>query len=230
MAGGGPWGSATVKGREQPGPWGGQVIQGAPNQHPWAPYQPPPIPTNYYNPARDVELGAGKRGAEDKLGEIGRNRGYAESDFTEGQENIGRERGQQNQDYQNALATLAESFKRLGVRQEEGANAAGLFSGGALLQAAAKRTANEGTRKKPLELTHSRQEENDNLGLARLTQAHQRTLEGLGSQQEILERENAQSQVDANYLKGQEAAGRGYVPPVRPRTNPLTTNTLRRRR
>lgn len=189
---------------------------------PWTPWSAQPIPTNYYNPSRDVEEAAGKRGAEDTLNEIGTNRGYAESDYTEGQEKIGRERGQQNQDYQNALSTLAESFKRLGVRQGESANAAGLFSGGALLQAAAKRSANEGVKKKPLEETHTRQEEADNLGLAQLTQAHQRLLEGLGTKQEITERENKQSQVDANYLKDKEAALNGYEPSVKP-ANQYTT-------
>lgn len=225
MAGGGV---GQIRGRtdEQAGPWGTQVVKGGPSSQgaTWSPWSPQPIPTNWYDPSRDIEAAAGKRGAEDKLNELGRNRGYAESDFTEGQEKIGRERAYQNQDYQNALKTLAESFKRLGVRQAESANAAGVYSGGALLQAAAKRSANEALRKQPLEQAHARQEEADNLGLAQLVQAHQRTLEGLGSQQEVTERENAQSQIDANYLKGQEAARAGYIAPVKP-GNQYTTKS-----
>lgn len=236
MAGGatfGPTGGVAPRLREPYGgpqtvPGGGagtpqpSTTPGRANPLAWTPWAPTPIPTNYYDPVRDVEQAAGKRGAADRLDEIGRNRGYAESDFTQGQEKIGRERTRQNQDYQNALATLAESFKRLGGRQEERANAAGVFGGGALLQAAAKRTANEAIRRKPLDLSHERNEEGDNLALGALTQAHRRTLEGLGSQQSITEREDAQSGIDANFLKGGEAAGRGYEPPVKPSNEYMT--------
>lgn len=163
-------------------PGGSYRVGGAPAA-PHAPAAPAaglgPIPPGLYSPTRDVELVGGKAQYQQQRSKAERESGYAEDDFGinqaklgyqkgTGLEDIGTERTRQNEAAQKTLAQLAESYKKLGVSQEGQANKAGVLQGGALLQAAAKRAANEGKGRAETNLTLQHQLEDDTLRENRL--------------------------------------------------------------
>lgn len=170
-----------------------------------ASWQPPPIPAGYYNPLRDIEAAEGKRGSQQTITGLQRQRTNAESDYGVNKSLIERKA-------QDSLKRISESFQRLGGRQEEGANRLGELHGGALLQAAAKRAANQQIANKPVE-----QAQQDELG--RLALNEQRLIGEGGSITEALTNANSNEQAfgeGLDTLKRNEAAGRGYEPPERP--------------
>lgn len=193
----------------------------APVYHPGdAPWQPPPIPAGAYNPIRDIELAAGKRGVGNTLEDIATRSARDESNLLLSEGDVHRQEDQQTQDRDRALAQIAQSFTRLGVRQGEQANTAGVLRGGALLQSAAKRAGNEVRAREPVQTNYARQIEADQRQLGQLVLQRQRDAEDLGTQGSRAEREQGQFGIDTETLKGREAAENGYYSPtgVVPRT------------
>ena len=138
----GPWG-----GFGSTGPFGvtpGQTYEGHPlsvaGPSTKAPWQAPPPPPTSYNPIRDINIGTGRLSTEQTVKGLERQRENGSLNFTANKEEIERKG-------QDTLAKLAESYKRLGARQGEQANADGTLYGGAVLAAAAKRATNEGLQK-----------------------------------------------------------------------------------
>ena len=193
-----------------------------------------PVPPGYYDPTRDINIAEGKNTYSQARSKGEREEGYAESDFginqaklgyqsQTGLEDIGTERTRQNEAATRALAQLAESYKRLGVRQQEGANRAGVLQGGALLQAAAKRAANEGKGRDETNLTLKHQLEADDLREARLKHGieegegsnvrnTQRLLSGFGEGITNAETNEQHYGEGIETLKNYEAAHNGYTP------------------
>lgn len=207
--------------RRQPGtgafvpPTTPRATSGTPSQTPNG-WQPPPIPVGAYNPIRDIELQAGKRGVANTLEDLGTKNARGEGNFLLGQSDIQRQQGEQTAERDKALANIGDSFKRLGVRQEEQANGAGLLRGGALLQSAAKRAANQGKATDQVNQTYSRQQEASVRQLARLALARQQEGEDIGTQGSRAEREQGQFGIDTQTLEAREAAENGYESPVGP--------------
>lgn len=98
--------------------------------------------------------------------QLQRQQGYGQQDLTtgrdrslnalmtqlhEGTADIGTRRGQLTEDHARSLEMLARGYQQLGGRQRQQANAAGVLNGGALLQAAAKRKANEAIDRRPID-------------------------------------------------------------------------------
>jgi hypothetical protein len=108
---------------------------------PWAP--PPWPPTGAFNPQRELEVGEAKRGLEQQELEGNTTRTRYGSAYATDMSEYDRQGREQTDAYNKGLALLAESYQRLGTRQTEAANKAGLLQGGALLQSAATRGANE---------------------------------------------------------------------------------------
>lgn len=131
----------------------------------WTPYTPPPIPAGSYDPALDAQLGQAQRGLGDTLQDIATSSSRATTDYGLSLDALNRQQGrsgsdltQQRDDALGTLGTnlqrgqedygrntqmLAQSYQRLQGQQNQAANAAGVLTGGAVLQAAAKRKANQ---------------------------------------------------------------------------------------
>jgi len=158
------------------------------NTHPWiAP--PAVIPSSAYNPTLDIELAAGKRGTRNTIEDLLTKGTRGEQGFALDQAEVKRQEGEQGQEHQRALAALAQNYERLGGRQTEQANAAGVSRGGALLQAAMKRKANEGKAAEPINLNYQHQQEGDQRSLARLALSRQQEGEDIGTGVSRAERE-----------------------------------------
>lgn len=179
-------------------------------------WTPPPIPAGAYNPIRDIELNAGKRGTQNTVEDLGTKESRGQASYLLGVEGVKRQEAEQAQGRSEALASLQRSYQRLGVRQTEQAREAGVLRGGAVLQSAAKRTANEGIAKAPIETSFQRQQEGDQRSLGQLALSRQQEAEddttGIGR----AEREQSQFGVDTQTLEGREAAENGYVAPSGP--------------
>lgn len=177
----------------------------------WA---PPPIPTGAYNPIRAIEESAGKRGLGNTLEDLSTKDARGASEFALEEGEVGRQKSEQEAEAQKDLATIAQSYQRLGVKQTEQARGAGVLRGGALLQSAAKRAANEGKSKEPVTQGLSRQEENDQRSLGKLALGREQEQEDIAKEAARAEREQAQFGIDTRTLEAREAAENGYVSPV----------------
>jgi hypothetical protein len=199
---------------------------GAPTAGGGSPWVPPPLPSGSYNPQRDIEIEESQRGLGQLEGEIGTARSRDSADFATAASEIGRREAQQQQDYSRAKELLGQSYQRLGVRQQEGANRAGVLTGGALLQAAAKRAVNQGTEQRAADTNYNRSREADSLELAKLIREaappDATNPEGGRQFQDLLTKvtnaqaNNAFFQKSEHALEGQEAAEHGYVAPTAP--------------
>jgi len=145
-------------------PWA-RTGSAAKNVPPWKPAPPPP---NLYSPERNIQLETAKRGLTQSEGELETAGSRDIQDYNEQLAEIGQREGYENVNNQRALQQLAESFARLGVRQTEGANRAGLINGGALLASAAARAGNEAKQRESEGIRHTRAIEALNLARAKL--------------------------------------------------------------
>jgi hypothetical protein len=248
---GGTGGTMAPRGPERVGYGGPQVIRqtgqritggfnnrGVHGGLSWKPWTPSPIPSGAYNPIRDVELASSKLTGENTLANIGRQRTAAEQNYNLGIEGIKeglahtlgedtRARSEDTEKRNEALQAIQRSFDNLKSQQEQQANTAGVFSGGALLQAASKRATNQG-------IQNAAEEANYNRALANLAANEQTSREtaergegkeGLGKQQMLeelgmkgtqAERNANQERLNTHLLMGREAAEAGYRAPGAP--------------
>lgn len=176
----------------------------------WTP-QAPVTPSGAYNPSLDIELAAGKRGTQNTIEDLLTKGTRGENNFATDQSEVQREEGEQTAEHNRALAALAQSYQRLGGRQTEQANAAGVGRGGALLQAAQKRAANEGKAREPLDINYANQQAGDQRSLARLALGRQQEAEDIGTGTARAEREQNQFGIDTRTVEAREAANNGYV-------------------
>jgi hypothetical protein len=116
-----------------------------------------------WDPAHGVLGTQPLRAAEDYgigRGELLRQQGYGQQDLTtardRGLADIGTQRQQVTDDHTRNLEMLARSYRQLAGRQGQQANAMGVLQGGALLQAAAKRQANQAVDQQPIDTAYGR--------------------------------------------------------------------------
>jgi hypothetical protein len=175
-------------------------------------WTPPPIPPGLYSPIRDAEAAVGKSGTEQALSGEQRQVTNQENNYATSLSQLGQREQQQKQAQQETLARLADSYKKLGARQEEGANAMGELSGGALIQSAMKRSANEGVTRKADEVAAANQAKADEANRGQLTVGNQQNLGAL--QETMLNQRNSQSLSEQllRSTEGNEAASHGYGP------------------
>lgn len=234
------------------GPYGNQIQQGLVKYRqqfpfqPFKPYQPPPLPSGSYDPALDAQVGAAGRGIGDLERDTARDDLRDRVDYGEGRDQInqGRDRGLADLDRQFGRGTedldwqssmLQRSYSQLANRQSQQINAAGL-SGGAALQAAAKRAANMAVDQRPIDTARQRLTEDTSLSRSRLEQDTAWQLgqlakdfappgEGgpLGGRRfqdradalARAQRENVQFGIDVEALKAFQAGQSGYEAPGR---------------
>lgn len=203
-----------------------------------APARPP---SGTYDPALDAQERAGNRGLADlvqDIGQGGRMRERATTDYGLGLAEIKRSAGYATQDLDRGLTRavqdhgtatglLHRSYGLLGQAQGDAQAAAGVEQGGTVLAAAMRRRENEGIEQGGLDTQLSRYRADDTTNRARLMQnvAQQRGVLGLayGRQGEDFttdlaraQRENTQFDVDLSEQRFYQAKGTGYKPPSAP--------------
>lgn len=164
----------------------------------FTPYQPPPIPSGYYDPALDAQRQAASRGllnTEQDVGVAGR-RAQEDLGYETGQINTGYQRGiedtefqrsyanadftQQHdwnaQDYDRSVGLLTRQYGQQGRQQGEQARKYGVTSGGIALLSAAKRAENQAIDRGVIDTGYQRAQ-------STLTTQHDRTLQGLDTTQ-----------------------------------------------
>lgn len=174
-------------------------------------YEAPPVPAAAYNPTLDIELEAGKRGTANTIEDLLTKRARGDAGFAIDQGELQRQEGEQAGAHDRALKAIAQGFQRLGVRQTEGANAAGELRGGALLQAAQKRAANEAQARQPVDISYAQQQDANRRTLARLALAHQQEGEDTSTGIGRAEREQTQFGIDTKKVENREATNNGYL-------------------
>lgn len=225
----------------------------------FTPYDPT-VPTGSYDPGLDSALYASQRGLGDVQADSataaqrglvdyglgrdqiiqGRDRQLA--DLTTGHDrglaDFGTSRTRSTEDYSSNVAALQRAFSQLGNRQRQGAISQGVVHGGSLLQAAAKRTANEAIERAPIDTGYQRQQADITTGEGRLNQdfttntgrvgedatsqlgqlALQFQRQGDDAQTALLraQREAGQFGIDTQSQKLFQASQAGYVAPPRP--------------
>jgi hypothetical protein len=180
-----------------------------------APWQLPPIPPGYYNPSLDVQLSEGKLGTEQTLAGLGRQKTNAESDYATNLGLVKQRETDQLQKEKETLGLLGESYKKLGVQQGGQANATGTLYGGALISAAMKRAANEGSQKARDEAGRAEQKQANETEEGRLVREESRLVGPGGSILEAIANAEKSQQLfgqNINTLKGTQAAEHGYTP------------------
>lgn len=207
----------------------------------WSPWTAPQAPTGSYDPALDAQQGAVGRGLLDQqtaydianareltdygtgtsqigLGlsrgreDLATQRSQLETQFGRSNADIALRRSQTDEDFQRNVEGLTRNYKNLSDSQRQQQAKAGVLRGGAMLQAAAKRTANQGLEQRDLDTSHQRQ-------LQALTTASTRLGEDRTSQLGLLDRAGARLGEDAAFSQGQ--LDLSSAPPSDP-SNPLT--------
>lgn len=242
--------AARARKRRYTGPFsraGVSSSAGFPTSQAFEPYQAPPIPTGSYDPAIDAQVDATNRGYGDTRDDAATGRTRLTTDYglgrdailraqTRGTEDLATATSREDQNYNRTLELLQRSYGRLAGRQTETINAAGVLKGGAMLQAAAKRAANQAQDRQGIDTTHTRavedaaragtrlgEDTNLQLGALALQGAPPdannplggRAFQDLNTSTTRAGREAGIFRLDAQNVKAFQAAQAGYVPPGR---------------
>jgi hypothetical protein len=221
-------------------PSGTRVVQGGREPHvaaaPAGPWTPPPIPPSLYSPELDVKGAEGKQASEQTLTGDERTRTDTENQFGINLSLLGQREQQQAQSAQETLARLADSYRKLGVKQEENANGIGELNGGALIQSAMKRSANEAVTRKADEVARGNQQQQNANERGKLVLGEEQAVGTGGALTEAMAnaRQNQQQfQEGLQKYRASEAGAHGYKAPEAPKAAParpaaplMTTNGL----
>jgi hypothetical protein len=218
-------------------PWthvagGSYRVRGPTSPAPAPPYGFGSLPSSGFDPTRQIAAEEAERGGEQAQGGYNTARSRDLADYATRKRQIEQREGYETTDYEKAKQLLGESFKRLAGRQGEQANTAGVLSGGAVLQSAAKRNANEGKAAEGQTQSYEREKAADTEALAALAQQLAppdaanplggRSLQDIATQEANTRANNAFYGSSQLALAGAEAARNGYTPP------PVPASTLGR--
>jgi hypothetical protein len=180
---------------------------------PFKPYTPPRPPAGSYDPALDAAREAANRGYGDVQRDTERDLEYAGQDFQFGQDAANQAFNRYEADFNTNTSMLKRQYDILAGRQAEQANVSGVFGGGALLEAAAKRQTNHGLEQTQLDTGLARAREDRDIGIGRMGVDYQRGTDALRLGQTRAGRENQAFGLDTAAQRAYQAAGMGYVPP-----------------
>jgi hypothetical protein len=186
-------------------------------------------PAGSYNPDLDAARAAAGRGILDTRQDTELGLSRAGQDYSFGVEDVNRGFGRAQEDYTHNTEALKRSFNILAGRQQEQANGQLLGGGGALLQAAAKRTANQGIQQGTLDLGLRRATQDKDTAIGRLGVGYNRQVTDFGTGLSRAERENASYGLDLNAQRYFQAAQSGWEPP-KPQAHPIAPHPTTRQR
>lgn len=180
---------------------------------PFKPYSPPRPPSGSYDPALDAARDAASRGYRDVRQDTALAGTRAAADFQFSQDDTNRGFDRYQQDYERNTAELKRQYDILAGRQQESANVQGVMGGGALLEAAAKRQANQALSQGELDVGLGRAREDRDTGLGRAGLEFERGTTDRATSLARAGRENTAFGLDTAAQRSYQAAGMGYVPP-----------------
>ncbi len=163
----------------------------------------------------DAQRDAATRGLGDVRQDTALAGTRAAADFQFGQDDVNRQTGRAEEEYRTNTAMLGRQFDILAGRQQEQAAGAGVLGGGALLQAAAKRQANQALAQQGLDTGIARVREDRDVGIGKLGVDFNRGLADRTTGLARAEREDTAFGLDTAGQRAYQAAGMGYVPPGR---------------
>jgi hypothetical protein len=181
------------------------------------PYRPPD-PAGYYDPALNAQLGAAHRGYGDTQDDISLAGTRAAADYGIQDSLYKTAVGNENDQYNRNVGLLTKNYTDLQANQEDQANAYGVVpGGGAALQSAAKRAANQATDQAGLDLSHNEalkglQDQWDQFGLN-----YNRGITDRTTALTRAGRENTQFGIDTTHEKAFQADQAGYIAPKPPK-------------
>jgi hypothetical protein len=196
-------------------------------------------PAGSYDPALDAQRAAANRGILDTrqdtelgLSRAGQDYGLGVEDLnrtqTRGTEELDRTQSRGNQDYGRDTQALQRSFNILAGTQAQRRQQMGVSTGGAVLQAAAKRRVNQAIQQQGLDLAHTRLGEDvtrartrlgedTGIGVGRLGLGYNRQVTDFTTGLSRANRENTAFGLDVDAQRYFQAAQSGWEPPRRPR-------------
>lgn len=180
------------------------------------PYKPPLPPAGSYDPALNAQLDASHRGILDVRQDTELGLSRAGQDFTFGSEDLNRGLARGEQDYARNTGMLQRSFNILAGQQAQAQRQMGVSTGGAVLQAAAKRKANQAVQQQGLDVGIARAREDTATGLGRLGVGYNRQVTDFTTGQSRAERENTAFGGDVLAQKYFQAAQSNWEPPPVP--------------
>jgi hypothetical protein len=177
-----------------------------------APLRPP---AGTYDPALDATRRAASRGLlyakqDTRLAGV-----RAAEDLQHGREDVGRSYDRTQQDYGSNVAMLQRQYDILAGRQQEQANVNQVVGGGALLEAAAKRAANQAIDRAPLDTGFKRAGEDRDLSIGRLLEGFQRGDTDRRTSLDRAGREDRAFGLDTAAQRLYQATQSGWVPPAK---------------
>jgi hypothetical protein len=185
-----------------------------PPKKPVTPVRPP---AGTYDPALDAARRAAARGYRDVKQDTRTAGTRAAEDFQFGQDDVNRAYTRTGEDYASNTAMLRRQYDILAGRQQEQANVSGVISGGALLEAAAKRRANQAVEQAPLDTGYQRAGQEHDLAIQRLGVGFQRGVTDRGTALTRAGREDRAFGLDTAAERLYQASQAGWVPPRKPR-------------
>jgi hypothetical protein len=134
----------------------------------FTPYRPPTPPAGSYDPSLDSQEAAARRGLSDLQGQLGTQQARDVTDYALAQQDmltnyqqqtgdLQLRRNQTQQDFTRGNELRGQRYQVLGRNQLQTANTAGVLRGGALLQAAARRSFNQGQEQQDANTQYGRQ-------------------------------------------------------------------------
>jgi hypothetical protein len=177
-----------------------------------APLRPP---AGTYDPALDAARRAATRGYGDVKQDTRLAGTRAAEDFQFGQDDVNRSYDRTKADYGSNVAMLQRQYDILAGRQQEQANVSGVIGGGALLEAATKRAANQAIDRAPLDTGFQRAGEDRGLAIERLGVGFQRGVTDRGTALSRAGREDRAFGLDTAAQRLYQATQSGWVPPAK---------------
>jgi hypothetical protein len=180
---------------------------------PYKPYQVPQPPAGSFDPALNAGVGAANRGYGDLRQDTALAGARAGQDYQFGQDTYNQGFARQQEDYNTSLAMMKRQFDILAGQQQSQAAGQNVLSGGALLQSAAKRAANQALQKQGLDTQLRRAQQDRDMGLGRLSVDFSRGDADRTMQLARAGRENTAFGLDTQSQMAFQAAQSGYAPP-----------------
>jgi hypothetical protein len=182
--------------------------------HPPGP-PPPRPPAGTYDPALDAARRAATRGYGDVKQDTRLAGTRAAEDFQFGQDDINSAYVRTGEDYAANTAMIRRQYDILAGRQQEQANVSGVIGGGALMEAATKRQANQAIEQAPLDTSYARAGQDRDLSIQRLGVGFQRGETDRGTALSRAGREDRAFGLDTAAEKMYQATQSGWVPPAK---------------
>lgn len=199
--------------------------KGVPSFTPYTAYTPPPLPTGSYDPALDAQEQQTQRGYQDTSDDTTLANSRALQDLGTASLGLKQQENDLDVNYGANVAALTKQYGDLATSQGEQDNAYGVLpGGGAALQAAAKRAANQQVAQTALDTQMRRALQPLQQQATQLGTDYSRGVTDRATALTRAGRENTQFAQDTTAEEAYQAAQGGYVAPARGQPGGIPSN------